>query len=416
MVREDSGSQASDSAESLGGRPSGFLSSVPPKVKWFVFLIFFTAVGYGYLQVLISAYLPQVGYDAGSVGLILGVNGIAVVMGAVPFALYADKKGKTRILILGLLGFPLTLLVFALTTALPVLLVAGAVAGLAEGAFLSTWNALIADMTTVANREKAFVLSFIVGTFAFGLGYVVPFAFPALGSVLHIGLIDIHRYSTVVLAALSIVSPIGVAQVMKGYREQPKTKGTAGLRSLGPLWKFSGLNSIIGLGAGFIIPLIATWFYFRFSIPDTYSGPLLAVSNMTIALAAIGSPFLSKKFGTVNAIVLAQGSSTIFMFGMALAPDPLSAGVLYIVRAALMNMSSPLSDSFLMGIVPAEQRSLASAVNSLVWRLPNSITTILGGWIMASGDYALPFFLATGFYVISITGFYAVFRNVKPKG
>ncbi len=289
-----------------------------------------------------------------------------------------------------------------------------AVTGLGEGAFLSSWNALIADMTTVANRERAFVLSFIVGTFAFGLGYVVPFTFPALESVFHVGILDIHRYSTMVLAALSVISPVGIAQVLRGYEEPTRMKRTGGLKSLGPLWKFSGVNSIVGLGAGFFIPLVATWFYFRFSIPDTYSGPLLAVSNMTIALAAIGSPFLSKKLGTVNAIVLAQGSSTVFMFAMAFAPDPLLAGALYVVRAALMNMSSPLADSFLMGIVPREQRSLASAVNSLIWRLPNSATTILGGWIMVSGNYGLPIFLATGLYVIGITGFYGIFRNVKP--
>jgi MFS family permease len=414
MAGEDLSGGAVEAAEPLGRQPSGFLSSIPPRVRWLVFLVFFTAVGYGYLQVLISAYLPQVGFDAGSVGLILGANGIAVVLGSVPFALFADRKGKKNVLIVGLFGFPLTLLVFALTTALPALLVAGALAGLAEGAFLSTWNALVADMTTVANREKAFTLTFIVGTFAFGLGYVVPFAFPALESVLHVGILDIHRYSTMVLAALSVISPVGIAQVLRGYTEPARTKRTGGLRSLGPLWKFSGVNSIIGLGAGFIIPLVATWFYFRFSIPDTYSGPLLAISNMTIALAAIGSPFLSKKLGTVNAIVLAQGSSTVFMFAMAFALDPLLAGVLYVVRAALMNMSSPLADSYLMGIIPSEQRSLASAVNSLVWRLPNSVTTILGGWIMASGDYGLPIFLATGLYVVGIAGFYGVFRNVKP--
>jgi predicted MFS family arabinose efflux permease len=289
------------------------------------------------------------------------------------------------------------------------------VAGLAEGAFLSTWNALIADMTTVANREKAFSLSFIVTTFAFGLGYVVPFAFPALGSFLHIGLLDLHRYSTVILAILSVISPVGIAWVLRGYTEQAVKRSKLGLRSLGPLWKFSGLNSIIGLGAGFIVPLIATWFYFRFSIPDTFSGPLLAVSNMTIALAAVGSPFLSKRFGTVNAIVVAEGTSTIFMFAMAMAGSPLVAGGLYVVRATLMNMSSPLSDSFLMGIIPVEQRSLASAVNSLVWRLPNSVTTIFGGVIMASGDYSSPIYIATALYVMGIVGFYAFFRNVKPR-
>jgi hypothetical protein len=33
---------------------------------------------------------------------------------------------------------------------------------------------------------------------------------------------------------------------------------------------------------------------------------------------------------------------------------------------------------------------------------------------MASGDYGLPIFLATGLYAVGIAGFYGVFRNVKP--
>lgn len=54
-------------------------------------------------------------------------------------------------------------------------------------------------------------------------------------------------------------------------------------------------------------------------------------------------------------------------------------------------------------------------MNSLVRRLPNSITTVVGGVILASGDYALPFLLATPFYVIGISGFYGVFRRTKPR-
>ena len=395
--------------------PSGYFSGVPRTVRRFILLVFFTAVGYGYLQILISAYLPEIGFDAGSVGWILGANGLAVVIGSVPLGLYADRKGKKRILFIGFLCFPLTLLIFALTSDFLVLLAAGAVAGLAEGAFLSTWNALIADMTTPESREKAFSLSFVVATAAFGVGYAVPLALPVLASAADTGLISIHRDATIILAILSVISPVGTARILRGYTERIK-KGPAEKRgSLAPLWRFSTINAVLGLGAGFIIPLIGTWFFFRFAISDTYSGPLLAVANLTIAFAAVGSPLLSKKLGTVRAIVMSQGTSTVFMFAMALTPVPLLAGALYVVRAALMNMASPLSDSFLMGIVPVQQRSLASAINSLLWRLPNSATTIAGGAIMASGNYSLPIYLATALYVTSIASFYLVFKNVKPS-
>jgi predicted MFS family arabinose efflux permease len=103
------------------------------------------------------------------------------------------------------------------------------------------------------------------------------------------------------------------------------------------------------------------------------------------------------------------------MLSLAFVPTAALAGVLYLVRSTLMNMSSPLADSLLMGIVPKEQRGLASAINSLIWRLPNSVSTILGGMLLASGSYDVPFFIAAAFYMVSITLFYRIFKNIKPK-
>jgi MFS family permease len=181
-----------------------------------------------------------------------------------------------------------------------------------------------------------------------------------------------------------------------------------------PLLKFSGLNGLIGLGAGFFVPLVATWLFLKFHVLDTWSGPVLAGANLTIGFAAIVSTPLARKYGPVRAIVLAQGLSTVFLLSLAFLVDPLLAAGIYIVRAALMNMSSPIGDSFLMGIIAPEQRGLASAVNSIIWRLPNSITTIIGGAILGAGLLDVPIYLATAFYVTSISGFYIVFRNVRP--
>src|SRR5207249_3586730 len=108
--------------------------------------------------------------------------------------------------------------------------------------------------------------------------------------------------------------------------------------------------------------------------------------------------------------------STVFMSSPAFVTYAVAAAGLYMVRAALMNMSAPIGDSFLMGIVAPEQRGLASAVNSIVWRLPNSVTTILGGILMAAGYLDIPIFLATAFYLASIASFYVVFRREQPSG
>jgi len=208
---------------------------------------------------------------------------------------------------------------------------------------------------------------------------------------------------------------VGLALLLRGYSEPgPGSKRLFRGQNLGPLWKFSGYNALIGLGAGFIIPLVPTWLFLRFEVPDSFSGPLLAISGVMMALAATASPSLSRRYGNVRAIVLTQGLSTVFMLALAFTPTALVAGGVYIVRAVLMNMSVPLADSFVMGIVTHDQRSFASAVNSLVWRLANSVSTVLGGALLAAGNFQLPFFLAVTLYGIAIALFFSFFRNVKP--
>ena len=179
---------------------------------------------------------------------------------------------------------------------------------------------------------------------------------------------------------------------------------------------FSSWNALIGLGAGFILPLITIWLFLRFGVLDAQSGPLLALANLTIGLAVVGSAGLARRRGAVPAIAPTQGLSTVFMLSLAFVPNPVLAGGLYIVRSALMNMASPIMDSYLMGIISPEDRGFASALNSAIWRLPNSVTTVIGGILRAAGNYNLPICLATAFHVVAIAGFYALFRYVGPSG
>src|SRR5207245_461372 len=141
--------------------------------------------------------------------------------------------------------------------------------------------------------------------------------------------------------AFGFLMPIAFYLLLRGYRESVRPR-EARPRTMDwrPLLKFSGINGLIGLGAGFFIPLVATWMLLKFAVQDTWSGPLLALANVTIGIAAIGSPPLAKRYGPVRAIVMAQGLSTAFMLSLAFTTNAVLAGGLYLVRAALMNMSA----------------------------------------------------------------------------
>jgi predicted MFS family arabinose efflux permease len=366
----------------------------------------------------VAAYLPEVGITSGQVGLLLGLNGAALVVTAVPIGLLADRIGRKSIFIWGLAGLSPIMLVYAFTTDFTYLAIASLFAGLAEGAFLSTWNAMIADQTGQGGREEAFSMSFIFNTTSTSVGFALPLAFPALQALTGLDSRGIHSSAFFILAIVAFISPVALRSLLRNYNDRAEFQRTRirKIRNLRVILKFSAINSLIGLGAGFVIPLVPTYLFLRFALPDTYTGPLLALSGITIGLVSVVSPWLSRRYGIVRAIVLTQGISTVFMFAIPFMPDAPTAAAVYLVRSALMNMGGPLVDTFMMGIVTKEERGVASAINMVIWRLPNSVTTIVGGILLASGQFVLPFIIAASFYVLAITLFFFNFKDTKLKG
>lgn len=391
---------------------------VPSRVKWLIMLTAFVAIGHGFLITAVSAYLPELGVSSQQVGIILGASGLAMVVCAIPFGILSDRIGRKKVLMIGLVTTPPVLLLCSLSHDANLFLIASILAGISEGAFLSAWNAMIADQTNVDNRDMAFSMSFIVYGGFVGVGFALPLSFPLLQDVFNLSSIDVHSYAFAILGLVSIISPITIWRLLKDYEE--RTPGIGVKRSLlkakskKTLVKFSLNNTLIGLGAGLIIPLVPTWLFLEYGVPDTYSGPLLALSSLSIGFAAIFSAGLAHRLGPVKAIALTQASSTIFMLAIPFMPGAFAAATVYLVRAALMNMAGPIMDSYLMGIIDKDDRGLASAINSILWRLPNSATTIIGGILLASGYYALPFILASTIYIIAITAFYLNFKDIKP--
>ena len=405
-------------AERKGESRGGF-RSVPHQVKAVIWLTSFAGLGVGYLMTYMAAYLPEIGLSSGDVGLIIGIMSVAAMVAAVPLGLLSDRIGRKKVLLFALATFPIILFGFALTTELWALIVLAIMAGVSEGAFLTAWNALIADQTTLENRNPAFAMSFLINASATGVGAALPFFFPYFERALGWGSGQVHSLAFVAIGLVCIISPLGVFLELRGYHEAARKKAEKHPmlqgRTKRNLIRFSIINALIGLGAGFIISLFPTWLYLVYEIPDSLSGPLIAVSSLTMAFASLASTRIAFRYGPVKAITLTQALSTIFLVLVPLVPGAALASVAFVIRSMFMNMSAPIADSYLMGIISKEDRGVASAINNIIWRLPNSITTIFGGMLLAAGFYDLPFFITTICYVTAITSFFFLFRGVRPE-
>jgi len=370
------------------------------------------AAGLGFYQVAIAVFLPLEGISVTNLGILLTTLGLTTVAFSIPIAVLSDRHGRKEIMLVGAILGAVVIAIPGVSSNFPILEISAIVGGLAQAMYVGTWSAYLADTTTFDVRPETFSLSFMTFAIAGGVGSFLPIFFPFFG----INLLTAHRITFV---ALGFVSSLTAVTVHKwGIRTKPESsrKGVLPRKSLGIIVKFSAANLLIGLGAGLIIPLIPTWFLLRFHVTDVFSGPLIASSNIIMGVTAVAAPRIARRIGLVNGIVLTQTMATVFLLAIPFCPTAAVAGVVYVIRAVLMNMASPLSDTFLMNIIAEDERATASSFNSVLWNLPNAGSTVVGGSILNQGDLSSPFYLCGVLYATSIVLFYTIFRksNVRP--
>ncbi|MGD0804374.1 MAG: MFS transporter [Candidatus Bathyarchaeia archaeon] len=391
--------------------------NMPKEANYLIYSMIFPNLAYGMFYMDLPYLLTQVrGVSAGFMGALITIMGVSMVASSVPFGILADRFSRRRILIFGNVVASVTIAVFALTGNEVILLAAALFEGLSEAAFSASASALLADKATDEKRNSVFSFSGFTQSIAFGLGgFIIPVVavFELFGYTVQ----ESHSILYVMIAALSLASTIIILKVTESRKPRERVKVTLGSlypkKSGGVLWKYLLTSIIIAFGAGLVVPLMSVWFGYRFGVPDTLSGPILGASSLLIGIATLGSPPIARKLGIVKAIVVTQAASTLFMFLTPAAPEFISASIVYSFRSLLMNMASPLQQSMVMGLVHEDERGLASGISSALWKLPSSLSTFIGAWLMGLGLLATPFYLASIFYLVSILMFWYFFRNTK---
>ena len=394
---------------------SGY-GGLPEEAKYIIYASMMPAVAYGLLFTDLSYFLTTVqGIPADLMGIVITLMGVSTFVASIFLGVAADVYGRKMLLVGGNVLASFIIAFFAVTTDPLLLLIAAILEGISEAAILTSSSALLADKTDNEKRTTVFSLYGFAQSIAFGLG---SFAVPALLIFELFGFTnkESHMLLYILIAILSLISTLLMIKVTESKRLKKSRTSYLDLfprKSKNVLLKYTLSSAVLAFGAGMVVPLMTLWFHLQYGISDAISAPILAVSSMLIALATLISPFLAKKFGLIKAIVVTQIVSTFFMLLTPLSPDYALAGFVYSIRALLMNMASPLSQSMIMGLVAEDERGAASGISGALWRLPNALSTFIGAWLMGLGLLAEPFFIAGLLYVVSIILFWHYFGKVK---
>jgi MFS family permease len=380
----------------------------------------FAGLAFGVFRFLFNFYVLSLGpdYDEAFIGTLQTATSFASIAMALPAAYIAERYSQKSVMIvtgvlstvslLGLVFFPfhLSLILFQMIAG-----VAMSVRQVAVAPFL---------MRNSSESERQWVFSFNFGLMTissfFGnlLGGILP---TWLGNLFGAAPTDSLAYQLAIGSMMLVtILSIGPLTIIRSKPVDPDRRIEMPWTLL---WQYGRLLSrflipqlIIGLGAGLMQPFMNIYFRNVYQKPDIPISMVFAIGGFAMAIAQFLGPLLADKYGKIDTVIFTQMLSVPFLITLGLGawivPSGsgnitvwfLIAGAAFIFRLALMNLSNPVYQTFVLEHVPADLQSLAMSLNSLSFQFGWFVMPQVSGWLQVR-------FGETGF--VPIFGMVAIF-------
>jgi MFS family permease len=353
--------------------------------------------------------------------------------------LLSDRIGRKPFLI----GLPLLAasagLVFAFTRSVPLLFLFAALGSFGRGAgagagtigpYQPAEQALLAEAAPPRARNDVFSRMAFFSSLGALIGGGPLATLPDLLPHLRMGGADglagyrVAFFAMAVLATIAGLIVIPIADTRHARPARAATGSAAGrswnpLRSVSPvswpiLLRLWMTNSVNGLAVGFFGPFITYWFFRRYGAGTAAIGALYTVINLAALASNLYAPRLAAQLGLVRAIFWSRILQATLIVPMALAPTFWLAGALYLLRMQAQRIALPLRQSYVMAVVPSEERGAVSALSNLPTQVTSALTPGLAGYIFDNISLELPFEIGAALQAVNACLFYYFFHALRP--
>jgi len=385
---------------------------------------FVRAACVGVTGVTLAIFLHERGLAVSVTGLLIGIGLAGAACATLAVMRAGDRLGRRRSLALLAILTAFGYLALVSTSHLVLLLPAaflGMVNGMGRdrGAAAVLEQAMLPETTTAERRTWVLAwynLLLDAGHAAGALAGALP---PLLASRLMMGIDTAHTLTFGVCAAALLVSaPAYLTLTDRVEVSAPRVMrepGTTDRQTRSVVHRLALLFGVDSLGGGFLSSaLIGYWFFTRYGLSETHIAMLFFAARVLNALSHIVAAWLAKRIGLVNTMVLTHLPSSLFVMAAPAAPTAALAAALFLAREALVEMDVPTRQSYVMAIVPPEQRTYASGVTSLTRTVAWAVGPSIAGLAMQQVTPAAPLIIGGALKIGYDLLLYAGFRQIRP--
>ncbi|OGS55372.1 MAG: hypothetical protein A3K60_07330 [Euryarchaeota archaeon RBG_19FT_COMBO_56_21] len=395
-----------------------YYSQSSPDERRLVKASFFTGITGGILWYPLILYWDALGFSSTEIGIMGALGTGAGVISLLVGGYLADRMGRKKLYVVGLVATALGFLLFISERNIVVFTAAYALTSI--GSSLA-WPSLIALMATKTTAQKSKYFYGVQG-FANQLGLTVAMFFGVFGPPFmerEYGTELSSAYNLVFVAvAICAIAPfMFVLKIADQRMTQTRVILSYDKKMRERLFVYSFQNSLIGIGAAFVIPWLALIFGEGMGASFEWVAVIFTLANAIIAIGWFVVPKFADFRGSVALIAGCQIASVAFMVAIPYSPMLIGVAILYALRSFLMLVPQPVLNAYVMNICTEEIRASFLAMSQLAWQLGYSASFALAGTYWAD-DYSKtgPFWIGGALYVAGSIIFYAYFKRISEFG
>lgn len=384
--------------------------------RLFLLNLVITGAAMGIFRLLFNFYVLSLGYDQALIGSLVTAQSLTMLIAALPMGFLADKLGRKVSLILAgiVTGVALSVMFFwpyaGVFYAMNLLLgISQALAGVVMAPFI---------MENSNETERTYLFSFGAGLqmASMSVGSWIGGYLPAwVGLARTVSATSSLAYGVSILVT-GVAAWVGTVPL---FFLKTTTTGRSGRTVFAPfdyaarqpvlLVKLILPLLITSIGAGLIMPFMNVFFRDVYGQPDPVIGALFAWGSLAMGLGLLAAPPLADRMGKIPFVVITQALSIPFLILLGFSPWFWLSAAAYYVRVALMNMSSPIYQTFVMEHVDEDARATVASLVSMAGNAGWAFSPTLSGWMQVRYGFTPPFLGTIILYTISVILYWAYF-------
>jgi predicted MFS family arabinose efflux permease len=375
----------------------------------------------GMVSVLLASYLLDLGFSAGQVGVLI----TGTLLGSALLTLAVGMMGgrfSARLILLGSSMLMLATAVgfFGFTEFWPLLLIAivGTLnpSGGDVSVFLPTEQAVLSRTVEGHSRTALFARYNLSGIFFAAFGALSAGVPVAIARSQDLDLIAAQRSGFIVYGLVAVLVALIYWGLSPSAEALTRSKTAPLARSRGVVLRLTALFSIDSFGGGFVVQsLLALWLFKRFELSVETAGAIFFAAGLLSAGSQLLSPVLAARIGLIRTMVYTHLPANVLLILAAFMPSAPLAILMLLARMALSQMDVPARQSYVMAMVPPEERAAAASITNVPRALAAAFAPAIGGLLLSQTTFGWPLVLAGVIKIGYDLLLMAQFRNQRPE-